>query len=429
MNLNTRKRKLVILVVIVIAAASAMFAAFGMRGRATLARIEAVEQRNLISTVVASGWIRATRAVDVQSDIMGRITELAVEEGDVVEEGQFLLRIDPTQYEAAVSRARAAVSEALAREAQSRANLMQARRALERLESMFQSQIATQAEYEEAQTAVMVQEALHEAALHGVDQARAALSEAEDQLAKSVIRAPISGVVTRLNVEVGETAIVGTTNNPGSLLLTISDLSVMEAVVRIDETDVPYISIGDSASVTIDAFPRQRFSARVTRIGQSAVQPPGQGGSMAQAVDFEVVVTLDDPPPGLRPDLSASAEIVTAVREGVLAIPIIALTVRDLGEIEAVPHEEPQAANAATSLESERTDVEGVFVVRDGIARFVPVEVGIAGREHFEVLSGLSAEDSVVAGPFDLVRTLTDGTPVRPQPQVSDATTQTPGAR
>jgi len=150
---------------------------------------------------------------------------------------------------------------------------------------------------------------------------------------------------------------------------------------------------------------------------------------MAQAVDFEVVVTLDDPPPGLRPDLSASAEIVTAVREGVLAIPIIALTVRDLGEIEAVPHEEPQAANAATSLESERTDVEGVFVVRDGIARFVPVEVGIAGREHFEVLSGLSAEDSVVAGPFDLVRTLTDGTPVRPQPQVSDATTQTPGAR
>ena len=428
MNQTSRKRKLLVLMVIIIVGVSATFAAVGLRPKGVQARIEVVEQRDLIASVIASGWIRATRAVDVQSDIMGRITELAIEEGDHVEPGQFLLRIDPTQYEAAVSRARAAVSEALAREAQSRANLLQARRALERLESMFQSDIVSQEALAETQTQVMVQEALHEAALHGVDQARAALSEAEDQLAKSVIRAPIAGVVTRLNVELGETAIVGTTNNPGSLLLTISDLSVMEAVVRIDETDVPYISIGDSASVTIDAFPRQEFPARVTKIGHSAVQPPGQAGAQAQAVDFEIVVTLDEPPPNLRPDLSANADIVTAVRDSALAIPIIALTVREIGEIQAVPHEQPQAAEVASSLASNQTDVEGVFVVRDGVARFVPVEVGIAGREHFEVLSGLAAGDSVVAGPYDVVRTLTDETAVRPQPQAIEATTQTSGA-
>lgn len=427
MNVASRKKILAILVAVVVLAVIASVAGSGMRRSGVQVRVELVERRDLVASVTASGWIRATRKVDVQSDIMGRITELAVEEGDSVVAGQLLLRIDPIQYEAAVARARAAVSEALAREAQSRANLLQARRALERVEAMVASGIAPQESLEEVQTQAMVQEALHEAALHGVDIARAALSEAEEQLAKTVIRAPISGVVTRLNVEVGETAIVGTTNNPGSLLLTISDLSVMEAVVRIDETDVPHIQIGDSASVTIDAYPRQTFAARVTRVGQSAVQSPGQSGQ-AQAVDFEVVVMLDDPPPGLRPDLSATAEIVTAVRESALAIPIIALTVRDPGSIEALPHEGGPAKEAAEALAANEGDVEGVFVVRDGIARFVPVQVGITGREHFEVLSGLSVGDTVVAGPFEVVRTLTDGTPVRIQAPPAPAATQTSGA-
>lgn len=384
--------------------------------KAVAVRIEPVTRRDLVATVEANGWIRPHRKVDVRADIMGRIVELRVKEGDSVKKGQILLRIDPTEYEAAVARARAAVSEAMAREAQARANLLQAERALERARAMAaqDSTLVSPRELEEAETQVRIQRALAEAAMHGVAQARAALNEAQDRLAKTVIRAPMDGIVTRLAVEEGETAIIGTMNNPGSLLLTISDLSVMEAVVRVDETDVPALELGDSAVVRIDAFPRKTFVGRVTEIGHSAVNPhesnPTSQG--AQAVDFEVVITLQDPPRTLRPDLSATAEIVTETRSGALAIPILALTVRERRGLQPVPQESREGQQAAAAA-AEEEDEEGVFVVREGKARFVPVEVGIVGKEHFEVLRGLSEGDSVVAGPYEAIRTLTDGKPVR----------------
>ncbi|HEX7050303.1 MAG TPA: efflux RND transporter periplasmic adaptor subunit [Longimicrobiales bacterium] len=428
----TRRVKLGLAVVLVLLV-GALAAVNLASGEGSVAvRVETVQPRDLVSTVTASGWIRPRRAVDVQADIMGRITDLWVEEGDSVEEGQILLRIDPTQYEAAVARARAAVSEALAREAQTRANLIQAERAYERSRALAarDSTLVSQQALEEAETQFRVQTELLKAAGHGVDQARAALREATDRLAKTTIRSPIAGVVTRLNVEEGETAIVGTMNNPGSLLLTISDMSVMEAVVRVDETDVPELTLHDSAAVEIDAFPRRVFAGRVTEIAHSSVRPPesmtsGPGGQ-TQAVDFEVVITLTDPPPGLRPDLSATADIVTATREDALSIPIIALTVRERSPLEALPQEDPAAEAAAAAAATEATDQEGVFVVREGKVHFVPVEIGIAGAEHFEVLSGLAAGDSVVSGPYEVIRSLTDGKPVRvlPGPMNNVATSE-----
>lgn len=389
------------------------------RGGGVEVRMEAVTRRDLAAIVTGSGWIRPHRSVDVQADIMGRVIELNVAEGDAVKRGQVLLRIDPTQYEAAVARARAGVSEALAREAQARANLIQAERTLERsraLRAQDSNFISLQA-LEEAETQARIQAELAEAARHGVAQARAALGEAEDRLAKTIIRAPIDGVVTRLAVEEGETAIVGTMNNPGSLLLTISDLGLMEAVIRVDETDVPEVKLGDSARISIDAFPRQSFVGRVAEIGHSAVRPQGMTGAptvQGQAVDFEVVIRLEDPPAGLRPDLSATADIVTATREKALAIPIIALTVRERGAVEVLPQEERAAQAAASALDAMPTDEEGVFVVRDGKAEFVPVQVGIAGRDYFEVLSGLAEGDSIVSGPYETIRTLQSGQTVRP---------------
>jgi HlyD family secretion protein len=384
--------------------------------KAVAVRIEPVTRRDLVATVEANGWIRPHRKVDVRADIMGRIVELRVKEGDSVKKGQILLRIDPTEYEAAVARARAAVSEAMAREAQARANLLQAERALERSRAMAaqDSALVSPQALEEAETQVRIQRALAEAAMHGVAQARAALNEAQDRLAKTVIRAPMDGIVTRLEVEEGETAIIGTMNNPGSLLLTISDLSVMEAVVRVDETDVPALELGDSAVVRIDAFPRKTFVGRVTEIGHSAVNPQESNPTSqgAQAVDFKVVITLQDPPRTLRPDLSATAEIVTDTRSGALAIPILALTVRERRGLQPVPQESREGQQAAAAA-AEEGDEEGVFVVRAGKAHFVPVEVGIVGKEHFEVLRGLSEGDSVVAGPYEAIRTLTDGKPVR----------------
>lgn len=372
-------------------------------------RVETAERRDLVATVTADGWVRPRQSIDVQAAIMGRVVELAVDEGDYVEAGQLLLRIDPTQYEAAVARARAAVSEARAREAQARAGLLRAQRAYDRLRGMRDrdSTLVSQEQYDEAEAQVHIQEALHEAGRHSVAQARAALQEAEDQRSKTVIEAPIDGVVTRLNVEEGETAIVGTMNNPGSLLLTISDLAVMEAVVQVDETDMPALELGDSAAVTIDAYRNRTFVGRVTEIGHSAIRPPeslARSGQEAQAVDFEVVITLDDPPSTLRPDLSATADIVTGRREGALSVPIIALTVREREMTDSIRVEGAEARAALSSLRDAGTDQEGVFVVRDGTVRFVPVDVGIAGREHFEVIGGLAEGDSVVAGPYETDR-------------------------
>jgi HlyD family secretion protein len=356
-----------------------------------------------------------------------------VAEGQDVLRGDTLLQIDPTQSQAAVERARGALSEAQARQAQTHANYIQAQRNAQRMRQLasVDSGLVSRQEVEEAETQETVQEELYQAAQYGVAQARASLNEAVDRLGKTVIQAPMDGTITRLEVEEGETAIVGTMNNSGSLLLTVSDLSVMETVIRVDETDIPELALGDSADITIDAFPRQVFRGVVTEISHSSVRPPesmtastGAGGG--QATDFEVVIRLENPPPALRPDLSATADVITDRRPDAISIPIIALTVRDRGEVEALPQEDPEASAAAAATAAGSNDVEGVFVVREGIARFVPVTVGIAGREHFEVLSGLEVGDSVVAGPYEAIRSLIDGTAVRRTSE--NATTNGPQA-
>jgi HlyD family secretion protein len=386
-------------------------------------RMELVQERDLVAIVSASGWIRPHRKVDVQADIMGRIVELNVREGDEVSRGQVLMRIDPTQYQAAVARAQAGVSEALARESQAKANVIQAKRANDRaraLASQGENLISRQ-QVEDAETQLEVQQELLRAAQYGVQMARAGLAEAQDQLNKTVIRAPMNGVITRLEVEEGETAIVGTMNNPGSLLLTVADLSAMEAVIRVDETDVPELKLGDSASVEIDAFPKAKFIGRVTEISHSSTRNPDavsqQGGAGTQSVDYEIVIRLDNPPRTLRSDLSATAEVVTAARRKVLSIPIIALTVRERGNVKALPSDDPKAKQAGEAAERDKSlDEEGVFVVKDGKAKFVQVKTGITGREHFEVLQGLTPKDTVVAGPYEAVRALEDDKLVKPMP-------------
>ena len=394
-------------------------------------RVEEIGRRDLEAIVTASGNIRARRTVDISSDVSGRIVELNVDEGDDVEEGQILLRIDQTQFQAAVAQSRAALSQREAQAAQQNASLIQATREYDRMQGLWtrDSTLVSRQQVDDAATQTEVAQALFTAAEHGVDQASATLTEAEDRLSKTTIRAPISGKVTRLNIELGETAIVGTMNNPGSLLLTVSDLSVIEAVMQVDETDVPEISIGDSAALELDAFPETEFAGTVTEIGNSAIRPPSAAAGTGQTptIDFEVVITLDDPPVELRPDLSTTADIVTEVRDQALAIPIIALTIRERedeqeangpdsnGDAEAGDGSTDSGNTRADNEDDEEEDEEeeGVFVVREGEAHFVPVSVGIAGQEYFEVLSGLSVGDTVVSGPYQRIRELTDGEEVR----------------
>ncbi len=391
------------------------------RSDAVLVRTETIGRRDLVSMVTASGYVQPKRKVEISADISGRVIQLAVAEGQWVETGDLLLRIDPTAYQAAGRRAEAAEAQAQAQASQSRANLLQAQNAARRAEQLASGElslISTQ-ELEQAQTQAAVSEAQYEAARFGVAQAQAALSEAREAVRKTTIAAPMSGRVTRLNIEEGETAVIGTMNNPGSLLLTISDLSEMEARVKVDETDVPDIAVGDSAVVRIDAFADLTFSGRVTRIANSSLQNPeaaqsAAGGQAPQSVDFEVMITLDEPPETLRPDLSATADIITAQRTSVVAVPIISMTVRDSAgnKLDAATDDEEEDAPVA-GPRTPRTEFEGVFVVSGDTATFVPVKVGITGEQYFEVLSGLEGGETVVSGTYQTIRELVAGDAVR----------------
>ncbi len=374
-------------------------------------RAQIVARRDLVSTVTASGNIRARRQVDISSDISARVTSLEVHEGDDVRAGQILIRLDRTQYEAARSRAVANLSQTRAQATQTQANFTSSERAYNRIMALKARDplLVSDQQVEEAETNLEVAQANVEAAGYSVEQAQAGVAEAEDRLSKTVIIAPIDGKITRLNVEEGETVIVGTMNNPGSLILSVSDLSVVEAVVQVDETDVSLLQVGDEAEVLIDAFPNRTFVGEVTEIGNSAIRPPSQQAAGQQAaIDFEVVITLINPGVELRPDLSATADIITDRVTGALSVPIIALTVRDPETVETtgIPSEEDMA-------DDEVLEIEGVFLIRDGIASFTEVTVGIAGQEYFEVLNGVSEGDSIVSGPYQTIRTLRSGDPVK----------------
>jgi HlyD family secretion protein len=394
---GTTKAVLAIVLLVVVGAVS-VIALRSSGNRGFEVRVGAVDTRDLVATVTASGNIRARMQVDISSDIAARVQSLYVAEGQTVEQGDLLLELERTQFEAAVNRARAGLSQSQANAAQLRASLLRAQREYDRTRSLLarDSLLISRQQLEDAETNLQVAEANFEAAEFAVEQSQASLDEAQDRLDRTIFRAPMSGTVTRLNVEEGETVIVGTMNNPGSLILTIADLSVVEAVVRVDETDVPLLSLGDRAEVEIDAFPGELFTGRVTQIGNSAIQAPSQQAGVQQAVDFEVVITLDPAGTELRPDLSSTSEIITDTRDGAVAVPIIAVTVR---EIEG-PGGQP-------------VETEGVFTVSGDEVTFVPVELGIAGGEHFEVRSGLNPGDSVVAGPYQAIRQLQTGDLIR----------------
>ncbi len=396
--------------------------------RATEVRLDPVMARDLVSTVTASGRVEAKTKVDISADITGRITKIGVKEGDLVEKGQFLLQIDPAQYLSIVSRLEGQVASAEAGLAQAQTNRDQTKRSRDRSVEIQKAnpELIARETVEQAVQAYDVAEANLRSAQAGVDQARASLAEARSNLAKTKLESPIAGRVVRLAVEEGEVAVPGTFSRETGLLMTIADLSVVLAKVQVDETDVVRLHLGDSVSVSIDAFPDTAFVGRVTKVSQSAQlgqAGTSSGGTTDRAVDFTVEVTLDRPPEGIRPDLSATARIITDTRKQVLSVPIIALTVR---EHEPVPNEVTKGtgtplgapSTALTAAQRKQNEKEGVFLVKNGVATFQPVRIGITGEEHFEVLEGLHAGDTVVAGPYQAVRDMKDSTKVRQQREI-----------
>ena len=403
----------VLLVGLIVMSASAK------RERGVEVRFEKVGRRDLVAAVTASGKIQPKSKVDVSPDITGRITRIVVHEGDLVVKGQFLLQIEPTIYQAGLQRAEANYASAQASLVQSIASRDQASRALDRTKQLKQQDpnLVSNEQMEQAQTAFNVAEAVANSAQHQVDQARAGMREARDQLAKTRIVAPMTGRITRLAVEEGEMAIPGNFSRDVGLLLTVSDLSVIQTQVNVDETDVVRIHLGDSVEVSIDAFPDTAFVGRVTKIANSALlgQAVSAGGSNDRAVDYEVEITLENPPSDVRPDLSATARIITDTRAKALSIPIIALTVRENTPLTTESRRD-------TAQVGKKKESEGVFIVVNGKASFRAVKVGIAGDEYFEVLEGVTENEEIVAGPYQSIRDLKDGTAVRPTKQSTDTT-------
>ncbi|HOX24883.1 MAG TPA: efflux RND transporter periplasmic adaptor subunit [Candidatus Krumholzibacteria bacterium] len=394
------------------------------RDRSLRVDVATVERRDLSAQVRASGTIEPKKKVDVSANAMGTVTRLAVAEGQNVDEGALLLEIDPTEYRAAVEALVASVQSGEADLRLAEASLEKAEQDYQRAAELFDQGLTSDEALLAARTTAKVEQARVEAARHRLTQVRANLEKARHDLQKVTITAPMTGLITRLNVEEGENAIMGTLNNPGTVLLTIADMGTMEAVVEVDETEVVQVALGQKAVVEIDAFPGEEFPGSVTEIGNS----PITSGAGQQAVDFEVKVTMDQAPATIRPGLSAKARIHVAERDSVLAVPLGAVTARDWplrqSAIEQLKGNEAKKRDRALADlgftsevpddEAEREETEGVFVVEDGYAKFVPVTLGIAGEEHFEITTGLAEGQTVVGGPFRILRELKDGAKVRP---------------
>ena len=436
-----RKKILIIAGVVVVALAVAGANLAFRRQSGPTVTVETITKRDLEAIVSASGKIQPKRQVEISADTIGRVTKLAVEEGDRVKVNQFLLQIDPEALESALQRgqaaqmgAREAIRQAQVAVETAQANFELARQNVARQRELARENLVprealdrAEAELKVRQTEIEIRQAEVRGAEQRVQQEVANLRRARYDLSKVRINSPMDGIVTRLNIEEGETVLMGTMNNPGTVLMTIADLSVIEAQVEVDETDIVDVRIGQPAKITIDAFPDTSFSGRVTKIGSSSLQPTAQQAAGGRsATNFEVIVTLEGEVPRVRPGFTCTADITTATRAQAISVPIQALTVRELtydakGNVvkEVQDKKARRRARLAPTTETElppgqkKQETEGVFVVKDRKVEFRPMKVGIAGEKYFEVLSGLTPGEQVITGPFSSVRELVDGDSVR----------------
>src|SRR5712671_3766517 len=412
-----------------------------------------VQKQNIASIVSASGEIKPKTYVNIGANAFGKIVRLHVREGDRVKKGQLLAQLENVQSSADVNAMRASLqaaeTDAVAADAATKTAIADLNRAksdearakldYERAQGLYRDQLIAKQEYD-------AKKAAWESADAGVAQALARLAQGKaqkdssdkritqnnanltrvsDVLRKTTYEAPFDGVITNLPVREGETVVIGIQNSPGSTLMTLADMSVITAEVKVDETDIVNVHLGQPAEVTIDAIPRKIFHGTVSEIGDNAivrstgVATSQQTSASEEAKDFKVVVTVTDPPQDLRPGLSTPAKITTAARSNVLAIPIQALSVRSKAQLEqekATPGSVQAAAppkQIASKDKDKNQDVQGVFVIRSKKSEFVPVTTGIAGTSDLEVLSGLSEGDEVITGSYKILRTLRSGSTVK----------------
>jgi HlyD family secretion protein len=408
------------------------------------------QRMDLVAVVSASGEIKPKTYVNIGANAFGKIVKLYVKEGDRVKQGQMLAQLENVQPAADMNATQASLeaarTDALAAEAAlntSMADLNRAKSDVERsdldwsrAQGLYKDALIAKSDYDmqkaahqtavaglaQAEARVAQAKAQKDSADRRIGQAGAQLTHAADVLKKTTYQAPFDGVITNLPVREGETVVIGIQNSPGSTLMTLADMSVITAEVKVDETDIVNVQMGQPAQVTIDAIPKKIFKAVVTEIGDNAivrstgVSTSQQTSTSQEAKDFKVVVTLQDPPEDLRPGLSTTAKITTATRGSALTIPIQALTVRRQSDL--VPKDEKGSVQAAApqtdaSKEKDKQEIQGVFVLRNHKAEFVQVDTGIAGTTDIEVIKGLKEGDEIVTGSYKVLRTLRPGSSVK----------------
>ncbi len=450
--MSTWKKVAIGAFVVVLLASIIGFTVYRSRKNVVTVQTAKAKTQDLASVVSASGEVKPKTYVNIGANAFGKITHLYVKEGDRVKRGQMLAQLENVQSAADVNATQAGLqasqTDAVAADAAiktAEADLTRAKSDLERAkldwtraQGLFQSALIAKSEYDtrkaayetadaglaQAQARLAQAIAQKDSADRHIGQIKANLTRASDVLQKTSYAAPYDGTITNLPVREGETVVIGIQNSPGSTLMTLADMSVITAEVRVDETDIVNVRLGQSAEVSIDAIPKKTFKAVVTEIGNNAivrstgVSTSQQTAASEEAKDFKVVVTLQDPPQNLRPGLSATAKITTASRDHVLAIPIQALTVRTKEDLEKTNSKGETVQAAAPSTDSKaagraKDELQGVFVLRNKKVEFVPVETGVAGTTDIEITKGLKDGDEIVTGSYKVLRTIKPGTSVK----------------
>lgn len=462
-----RKWKILIGVLALVVLAVGVYAStvYSKRGVVTVQTGKVVKQ-DLASVVTASGEIKPKNYINIGANAVGNITELRVKEGDRVRKGQLLAKIEDVQPQADVQAQKATIQSAEADSnaaeaglkasdeniqtmqasiAKDRADLARMKSDLDRAESLYKEQLMAKQDFELRKFTYEAQVAAVKASETRITQSRAQREQMAAQLASAQRRvamananlvrfndllqkrnsfAPLDGVVTNLPVRVGETVVPGLQNQSGTIIMTIADMSLITAEVKVDETDIVNVSLGQTVDVTIDAIPNKTFKGHVTEIGNTAIlRSSGVAASQSaissqEAKDFKVVVALDNPPDEIRPGLSCTSKITTATRQNVLTIPIQALTVRQRGDLENKPAGGGNTAVAATKPDpaaekAKKEEIQGVFVINGEKAQFREVKTGITGATDIEVLSGLKDGDQIITGTYQVIRTIKNDTQVK----------------
>jgi HlyD family secretion protein len=384
------------------------------RGKVAV-QTQKAQRRDLVSKVSASGEVKPKRFVNISANVSGRIVFLLVKEGETVRRRQVLAKIDSTRIEAGTRQSEAGLEAARAELDRADADHEAARLAFERTRSMHDQKLVSDQAYDQAQAEMKMSMANVEAQRRRILQQAAAVASNRDDLDKTTVVSPMDGVITNLQKEEGE-VVIGAQSFAPTVIMTVADLSVMEVEVLVDETDIRNVSLGQAAEVRVDALEGVKIKGEVTEIGSSAI-PRGSNQAAVtttttanQAKDFKVTVTLQDPPASLRPGLNATADITTAEKKGVLAVPVQSVVVRELSrEGEVIDPGGVQAAEGEPAAPRSRGDEkEGVFVVSKGQAQFKPVKTGITGETDIEVVEGLAPGDEIVTGSYKTLRTLKD---------------------